>query len=258
MRRGGLSRFANPLASPTLRATMAGFMLETADVREAPWRAGLRAARAHLAPGFALQLCALALVLAYYRHAPTHAALDALADFRARTGWIYGVVATGLFGGVLPFAYLKLHPATRRRYDGRQGAFLLAFWSYKGFEVDLWYRLMNAAVGPGHDAATIATKTFLDQFVYCPLFAVPVSTLVYAWCEARFDSAEVRADIGAGGWYARRVLPMLIGNLGVWVPAVCIVYALPLPLQLPLFNLVLCFFTLVLAHMAKREEPPAR
>ncbi|HZP60236.1 MAG TPA: hypothetical protein VFB27_07910 [Opitutaceae bacterium] len=232
--------------------------LASTPVRAAPWRAGLRAARAHLGPGIILQLCALALVIAYYRHAPTHAALDRLAEFRARTGRLYGVVATGLFGGVLPFAYLKLHPATRGRYTWAQGTLLLAFWSYKGFEVDLWYRLMNTAVGPGHDAATIATKTFFDQFVYCPLLAVPVSTLVYAWCEARFDTAAVRADIREGSWYARRVLPMLIGNLGVWVPAVCIIYALPLPLQLPLFNLVLCFFTLVLAHMAKCEEPPAR
>jgi hypothetical protein len=223
--------------------------------REAPWQAGLRAARAHLVPGLILQVCAITLVVAYYRHAPTHAALDALADFRARTGWPYAVVATGLFGGVLPFVYLKLHPATRGRYTLAQGAFLLAFWSYKGFEVDLWYRLLNTLVGPGHGAATITTKVFLDQFVYCSLIAVPVSTLVYAWCETHFDTAAVRADITAGGWYARRVLPMFIGNLGVWLPAVCAIYALPLPLQLPLFNLVLCFFTLVLAHMARRNRP---
>jgi hypothetical protein len=39
---------------------------------------------------------------------------------------------------------------------------------------------------------------------------------------------------------------------------VCAIYALPLPLQLPLFNLVLCFFTLMLTHMVKREEPPGQ
>ncbi|MDE3084127.1 MAG: hypothetical protein KGJ37_02765 [Verrucomicrobiota bacterium] len=233
-------------------------MSELIVCREAPWHAGLRAARAHLAPGLALQACALALVLAYYFHAPTHAAFDALAAFRVRTGWSYGIVATGFFGGLLPFIYLKLHPASRGRYVWSQGALLMAFWAYKGFEVDLWYRLLNAVIGPSHDVATIAIKTCLDQFVYCPLFAVPVTTLVYAWCEARFDTAAVWADARTRGWYGRRVLPMLIGNLGVWVPTVCIIYALPLPLQLPLFNLVLCFFTLMLAHMSQREEPPGR
>jgi hypothetical protein len=50
---------------------------------------------------------------------------------------------------------------------------------------------------------------------------------------------------------------MLISNLGVWVPTVCIIYALPSALQLPLFNLVLCFFTLLLAHLAHTEKPQA-
>jgi hypothetical protein len=68
----------------------------------------------------------------------------------------------------------------------------------------------------------------------------------------------VVADIRAGGWYRRRVLHVLISNLGVWVPAVCIIFALPTPLQLPLQNIVLCFFSLLLAHvMPKRDEEVA-
>jgi hypothetical protein len=50
------------------------------------------------------------------------------------------------------------------------------------------------------------------------------------------------------------VLPTLIANFGVWVPAVAIIYALPTPLQLPLQNLVLCFFTLLLAHLNRRQH----
>jgi len=160
--------------------------------REAPWHAGLRAARAHLVPGLVLQACAITLVIAYYKHAPTHAALDALAAFRERTGWLYGIVATGLFGGVLPLIYLKLDPATRSRFTLAQGAVLVAFWSYKGFEVDLWYRGLNFIVGSGHGVGTIVTKMLLDQFVYCPLYAVPAEMLFYAWCEAHFDAAPAR------------------------------------------------------------------
>ncbi|MGA3007237.1 MAG: hypothetical protein ABSE59_05030, partial [Opitutaceae bacterium] len=169
-------------------------------LREAPWHAGLRAARAHLLPGLVLQACAVALVVAYYRNAPVHAALNELAAFRDRTGWLYGIVATSIFGGLLPFVYLKLDPATRDRYTLAQGAFLLVFWAYKGFEVDLWYRGLNYAIGPGHSATTVATKMFLDQFVYCPIWAVPSEALLYAWCEAHFDTAQVRADFRAKGW----------------------------------------------------------
>ena len=52
-------------AGPSLCPFMAGIPIDS-PITEAPWRAGLRAARAHLIPGLVLQAVALALVLAYY------------------------------------------------------------------------------------------------------------------------------------------------------------------------------------------------
>jgi len=219
---------------------------------ESPWRAGLRSARANLAPGFVLQFGALALVVAYYRLPAAGAALGRIAGWRADLGVGFPMLTTGLFGGVLPFLYLRARAATRARYTWAQGAAIAAFWTYKGLEIDLWYRLLAWSVGPGHGAGTIALKTFLDQFVYCPLLAIPVTAVVYEWTESRFSRAALAADLRAPAWYRRRVLPLLLSNLGVWLPAVCIIYALPTPLQLPLQNIVLCFFTLLVAHQVRR------
>jgi hypothetical protein len=224
-------------------------MSADATTREAPWKAGLRGARANLGPGLVLQVAALVIVLAYYHHAPTHAAFERLMAFRASTGFIFGILSTGLFGGVLPFLYLRSNPETRDHHRWSEGMLLTAFWAYKGLEIEIWYRILAHVVGPGHDAATIVTKSFLDQFVYCPLFAVPLTVLVYKWNAVDFDFRAVAADFRASGWYGRSALPTLLANLGVWVPAVAIIYALPTPLQLPLQNLVLCFFTLLLAHL---------
>jgi hypothetical protein len=80
---------------------------------------------------------------------------------------------------------------------------------------------------------------------------VPLTTLVYAGVESHFAGAALAADVRVPGWYRRRVLPLLIGNIGVWVPAVAIIYLLPTPLQLPLQNIVLCFYTLVVAHQVR-------
>jgi hypothetical protein len=225
-----------------------------APTREAPWAAGLRGARANLLPGLALQAFALALVLAYFWHAPTHAALDRLSAWRSELGVTFASLSTGLFGGLLPFLYLK---ATSDRYTWPQGALITAFWAYKGLEIDLWYRALAHLVGEGHAPATVATKMLLDQFLYCPLIAIPLTTLAYAYAETHFNARAVLTDLRAPRWYARRVLPLLLSNLGVWVPAVCIIYALPTPLQLPLQNIVLCFFTLLLAHLA-RQQPNGR
>ena len=222
---------------------------------EAPWSAGLRSARANLIPGLILQLFALTLVLAYYHHAPTRALCERLASFRTEQGLIYSFFATSFFGGLLPCLYLRLSPATRARFDLKQNLLLLCFWAYKGVEVDLWYRLLVRMVGSGTDAHTVVIKMLLDQFITCPLFFVPVTVIVYAWNDTHFNTAAVISDLRTSGWYRRRVLPMLISNLGVWVPTVCIIYSLPSALQIPLFNLVLCFFTLLIAHLTRDQKP---
>jgi hypothetical protein len=81
--------------------------------------------------------------------------------------------------------------------------------------------------------------------------------LVYKWCATDFSAWAVLADLRTSGWYYRSVLPTMITNIAVWVPAVAIIYALPTALQLPLQNLVLLFFTLLLAHLNRRrvQEP---
>jgi hypothetical protein len=222
---------------------------------EAPWKIGLRGARANVVPGLALQALATTVAVGYYFHEPTRHALDALSGFRLRTGFLYSIVATAFFGGALPCLYLWLQPATRGRYNLKQSAALTLLWAYKGFEVDLWYRFLARVVGTEATVAHVLSKTCLDQFVYCPIWAVPAVTWVYQYIESEFNARAWWADVSAPGWYARRALPNLISNMGVWVPTVCVVYSLPSSLQIPLFNLVLCFYTLLLAHIAATQAP---
>lgn len=221
----------------------------------------MRGAWANLVPGLALQALALALVLAYY-HLPTvQAALERLSAFRVRTGYAYGIVATAFFGGLLPVLYLHLRRSTRARFTAAQGLGLILFWGYKGLEIDLFYRFLAWAVGEDNAPGTIVKKTIIDQLIYCPLFAVPLTWLMYAWLESNYRWSPVADRLRAPRWYARDVLPILVSNVVVWVPAVAIIYVMPTPLQLPLQNIVLCFFTLLLAHLTRpalAEPPPNR
>lgn len=221
---------------------------------EAPWRAGVRGARANLWPGIALQIGALALVVAYYQHPPTREALERLAVWRTHLGLVYSIISTALFAGAVPIVYLWANPATRSTYNVKQAAWLVGFWAYKGVEIDLWYRLMAHVIGERADVRTIVIKTFLDQCVYCPIFAVPLTMFGYEFAALGLSFRAFIADVRVGSWYRRRVLPPLIANLGIWLPAVCIIYALPTPLQLPLQNLVMCFFTLILVHVTRRHD----
>lgn len=227
--------------------------LSASPTLAASWRAGLHGARANLLPGLALQTGALALVLAYYWHPPTRELLGRLSAWRVEIGLPFGIVSTAVFGGLLPLLLFWSRSATRARYDARQGFALVAFWGYKGLEVDLWYRFMAFCFGEGVDVRTIVLKSAFDQLVYCPFFAVIVTVLAYEWIESRFNLRAVLADVRAGNWYWRRGLGVLVSSTVIWTPAVFIIYALPTPLQLPLQNLVLCFYTLLVAHLTARK-----
>ncbi len=217
-----------------------------------PWRLGLAGARANLVPGLCLQFFAVALLAAYHLHAPTRAALEELATFRRAAGIPFDMVSTALFGAVLPGLVMRLTPSTRGRYHFPQTAALTAFWAYKGLEVSLFYALQAVLFGEGQGAATIVAKTLVDQFVYCPILAIPLTWLVYTWVEHRFDAGHVAAEIRRPRFYSRCVLPLLIASWGIWTPAVALIYLLPTALQLPLQNIVLCFFTLLLAFITRR------
>jgi hypothetical protein len=219
---------------------------------EPPWKAGVRGARANLLPGLALWAVAAATVASYYFWPAAHAAFEQLAVFRERSGFFYAIVATGLCGGFIPFLYLRAQKNPGVPYVWRDAAFLTLVWAYKGIEVDLVYRGLAHLLGTGHNPGTLLGKMFLDQFVYCPIWAVPSTLLVYVLREARYDWALVGRRLDRR-FYPREVLPALLANMGVWVPAVLLIYSLPSPLQLPLFNVVLCFWTLILAHVAARS-----
>ena len=53
------------------------------------------------------------------------------------------------------------------------------------------------------------------------------------------------------GW---RVVTVLISTWAVWIPMVSIIYAVPSNLQIPLFNIVLCFWSLMLGSLTKEKK----
>jgi hypothetical protein len=228
-----------------------------ASTDEAPWRAGLHSARTLLVPGLVLQAAALALVLSWYFLPAAHDLFARLAVWRTAGGYLFSALASALCGGVLPFLYLRLNPATRAANPWPLLFFFAGFWAWKGAEVDLWYRTLAALFGNATVPATVIPKVLADQFGFNPLYAAPAGNLIYAWKDAGFRWAPVSADLRAGRWYARRVLPVLLTVWALWIPVVCCVYALPAALQIPLFNVVLCFWSLLFAHILARQNRAA-
>lgn len=210
-----------------------------------PIRRGLDTAR-RLAPAGALLLSVALFILIGYRYIPPMTrALDAVARFKLQSGMAFAVVSTGIFGGVLPILMQQAMPWTRTEAAWRKMPFLVAFWMIKGAEIDLLYRGQAWLFGDNAAWTTIAAKVAVDQLIYCPLWALPSTVFCYALPDAGYRPGRLFAEFGRG-WYRRNVAPLLIANWFVWVPAVAVIYCLKLPLQLPIQNLVLCLWSIIL------------
>ena len=226
--------------------------------REAPWHAGWRSARTLFIPGLALQATALGVVLSYYYLPAARAWFAQLALWRNEGGYLFSALASALCGGLFPFLYLRYSATDRTAYPWPHVLFFTSFWAWKGAEVDLLYRSLTFIYGSEANITTVVRKVLTDQFVFNLLYAAPMGNLIFAWKDAGFRWTPVFADIRAGEWYSRRVLPVLISVWALWIPVVSCVFALPSAMQIPLFNVVLCFWSLLFAHITTHQKGVAK
>ena len=221
-------------------------------VRQAALR-GLRAARVNLLPGVMLWVAGAAVLTGYYTLPAVHEAMRRVGEVKDAGGFLFAAASTAIFGGLIPVLLRPLSRAITLREAMRDLPFLLVFWAIKGVEVDLLYRGQAAMLGTGTDPLTLGLKTLVDQAVYVPLWAIPSTVLAFFWRDCGYSVRETRRRLGRA-WYRRRVLPVLLANLGLWTPMVLVIYALPTPLQLPVQNLVLCLWSLMLIFLTGEDD----
>jgi hypothetical protein len=208
--------------------------------------------RRNVLPGLALQVFALALVLAYYFAPAARPSFAAVADWKAHYGLGYSALATALFGGAIPFLYLLASGHIRPGQGRAELLFYVLFWAYRGIEVDLFYRLQGWAFGDQATFAVVLPKVLVDQFVYSVFIAAPGQVVFFLWKERGFSYRAVQPDLNLG-YLVRAVAMVIVSQWMVWIPAVSIIYCLPPALQIPLFNLVVCFWVLLLTFVSQRS-----
>ncbi len=147
-------------------------------------------------PGIQLQIFGLMIVLLYYFVPSTRPAYDAILRLRGEYGFLYSVVATMFFGALVPLLFLKALGRLPADKASLRAAALLLFWAWKGFEVDIFYRLQSFLFGTEPSVVTVIKKVAFDQFVYFPLLAGPEILLLYAWIDSGFSFAECRKKFG--------------------------------------------------------------
>ncbi len=190
-------------------------------------------------------LFGVAIIVGYFFVPTIHNWLDSVGRFKEAFGWKFSLVSTAIFGGLIPALISKL---LQTNHASASNGLIFAnsmLWAYKGVEIDLFYSLQARLFGTTTDFQTIATKTICDQFVMVPLFGIVNVVLFYVWRDCGYSFRKLPVALGKN-WYSRRVLPVLFTNWVIWIPAVAMIYSLPTALQLPVQNLILCFWVLIL------------
>jgi hypothetical protein len=220
-----------------------------------PFRAGLRAARANLAPSLLIQLAMLFVVVGYYTLPAVRSVLSSVAEVKAQLGYGFSIASSIVAGALIPeFLTVGFYQKGRaRRKNFENLLFTIPYWGTNGLVVDLFYHCQAYWFGTVVSVAVVAKKVVVDMFLYNPLLSTPAAAICYQWKNDGFRASALR---GVFTWtfYKERVIPALVTCWGTWIPLVILIYALPSLLQIPLFSMALSLWVLLLTHVTSSHK----
>jgi len=215
--------------------------------------AAVQGMKKNIIPGMVLQAVALGIVFAYYFADFAKIFFETIAVLKTDYGFIFSAISTALFGGLIPFIYLLATKQISNKSAPKELLFYLLVWAWKGIEVDAFYRLQGIIFGYDPSVAVIIKKTFVDQFIYCPLWAAPSLTILFLWKDCNFSFALLKEKF-TKKLFTFNIPSVLFSTWVVWIPAVSIIYCLPMALQVPMFNLIICFWVLLLNFISSHNN----
>lgn len=207
---------------------------------------GLVAFKKNLLPASILWFFGICVLCTYYFIPELRWIFDSVEELKNNTGLYFLFFSTGFFGAILPALFstyiLKQYP-----FPYIKTFVLFLFWAIKGIEVEYFYRFQHWAFQDN-----ILLKIAFDEFIYVPLWGLASVALFYYWVDCDYSIKTFKQKLGKH-WYRDRIARVLIPNWSVWIPAVCIIYLLPQPLQLPLQNITLAFWVMILAYLTTQK-----
>ncbi|MFA5257107.1 MAG: hypothetical protein WC360_03060 [Opitutales bacterium] len=212
-----------------------------------------RALKANWIPAIGIWIAGSFIVYAYYQGGIVKDAANGVMVLRERFGLIYPICSMTLFGALLPALTQALLSPSERAAVLRRLPYVIPFWAYKGIEVEYLYKLQGILWGDEPTLLGVIGKVAVDQFVYNPLLGAITLILYLRWVAIRIGELPAGTPRLPKHWYKLLVVPLLVATWALWIPAVTLVYLLPTPLQLPMSNLILWLWAMMLVFMSKQE-----
>jgi hypothetical protein len=205
-------------------------------------------------PGLIVQALMLSVLLAYYFHPPMRDWLNGLAEIKARWSYGYSAVNAIVAGALIPelLRIAVFQKGRPRPSNAANLSFSVPFWCAMGVIVDFFYRCQAGWFGAEATFPVVVKKVLVDQFLYNPLFAAPVTAWLYDWKNRGYRTQGI-GKFFTMAYYREVVVPTLFATWGVWIPVVAILYSLPSLLQIPLFGLALSLWVILYTWMSEQR-----
>jgi hypothetical protein len=212
--------------------------------------------RQNLVPGLILQVFVLLFIGGYYVLTPVHVFFSWVAQIKEAGGVLYAGVSTAVFAGLIPFLIQKSRPQFRDQIPTGHLWFFLVFWFVMGLVFDVMMQTQAWVFGSDSNLKTLLSKTVADMLLFTPLIGLPMISISLLWRQNGFSFTRTGQFIGRKRWWSEQFMSMLIANWTVWPVAIAAVYSLPLPLQIPVQNLIMCFWCVLLIFMTDQNRQP--
>lgn len=190
---------------------------------------------------------------AYYLVPSFRDICDRAGEVRQAGGILFAVISTIVASLVLPWI-ARAMTGQMEKTSAKEIFFRIGFFGLIGAIVDRLYFLLGIWLGTGASPDIVLKKVLFDQIIFSPLISIPYSVIAFLWLDEDLSLSRTATKLREGE-FARR-WPKTMGMCwGYWVPMLAAVYALPAPLQFPLFLFAQAAWSILLVHISKSEKP---
>eukprot|EP00927_Polykrikos_kofoidii_P081060 TRINITY_DN78193_c0_g1_i1.p1 TRINITY_DN78193_c0_g1~~TRINITY_DN78193_c0_g1_i1.p1 ORF type:complete len:281 (-),score=30.20 TRINITY_DN78193_c0_g1_i1:129-971(-) len=208
--------------------------------------------RANACPALFSLAVGLTTVAIYYGGGEsTRPAFEYVSNLARDFDMAFSMAASSLCGGILPSLFLL----ARRQVPSpviKNVAFNSILWFVLGAVVNILYKGQAVIFGEETNFSTVAKKVVFDQFVFNPVI-VPLMSLVFRWRDCRFRLGWISfLEVTKPRSWFMSYCAFLLTTWCTWLPGTSVVYSFPTVLQLPAFNVILFFFSILLGFVSQR------
>lgn len=216
---------------------------------------GRRALVRNLPPVLLLQAAIIAMVVAWFASPSVRALARGIADWKDHASLVAVFLVGAFAGGLLP----ELAKCATGRLKFGPAWLGLVTWSALtygcvGLITNFFYAWLAEVVGRGADIRTVAIKTVIDVGVVTPLVFIPFIVTMFTAYREGFSVGRIAAVL-RDRFFLKRVVPTVAMAWGYWVPILCAMYALPLPLQFPMAMLAEGAWSIMVVFVNVSSEP---